>query len=130
MNTEGLEKILDVIRLYPAIKLAYLFGSKASDQAGPLSDYDFAFYVDLKDEKRIFDLKLSLQDQITRALKTDEIDIVILNLIKQPEMKYSIIKNGQLFYEEEPYRVIIEPKILNEYFDFREILRRHHLTRS
>lgn len=130
MNTEELEKILDVIKLHPAIKLAYLFGSKASDQTGPLSDYDFAFYVDLKGNQQLFDLKLSLQVQITRALKTDEIDIVILNLTEQPEMKYSIIKNGQLFYEEEPYRVIIEPRILNEYFDFREILRRYHLTRS
>lgn len=130
MNTEELKKILDIIKLYPAIKLAYLFGSKASDQTGPLSDYDFAFYVDLRDNQQLFNLKLSLQDQIARALETDKVDIVILNLIEQPEMKYSIIKNGQLFYEKEPYRVIIEPRILNEYFDFREILRRYHLTRS
>lgn len=130
MNTEELGKVLSVIKLHPAIKLAYLFGSKASNQAGPLSDYDFAFYADLRDNQQLFDLKLSLQDQIARALKRNEIDIVILNLIEQPEMKYSIIKNGQLFYEEEPYRVIVEPRILNEYFDFREILRRYHLTRS
>lgn len=130
MNTEELKKILDIIKLHPAIKLAYLFGSKASDQAGPLSDYDFAFYADLRDNQQLFDLKLSLQNQVARALETDKIDIVILNLTEQPEMKYSIIKNGQLFYEEEPYRVIIEPEILNEYFDFREILRRYHLTRS
>lgn len=130
MNTEELDKILDIIKRHPAIKLAYLFGSKAINQAGPLSDYDFAFYVDLKDNGHMFDLKLSLQDQISRALETDQIDIVILNLLEQPEMKYSIIKNGQLFYKEEPYQVIIEPKILNEYFDFREILRRYNLTRS
>jgi len=45
-----------------------------------------------------------------------------------PEMKYAIITEGILLYEKEPYRVIVEPRILNEYFDFRIMLKRHGLT--
>ena len=48
---------------------------------------------------------------------TDNIDTVIINHIDSPELKYSIIKEGKLIYEIEPYKVIIEPKIMNEYFD-------------
>ena len=33
------------------IKLVYLFGSQVSGTTGPLSDYDFAFYIDEKDKK-------------------------------------------------------------------------------
>lgn len=32
--------------------------------------------------------------------------------------------------EREPFRVLVEPRILTEYFDFRESLRRHGLTRT
>jgi len=45
-------------------------------------------------------------------------------------MKYSIIKSGSIIYEVEPYRMLIEPRILNEYFDFRFLLRKHGLTKA
>ena len=57
-------------------------------------------------------------------------DSVILNYTDAPELKYSIIKSGKVIYEIEPYKLLIEPKILNEYFDFRFLLRKYQLTKT
>jgi len=127
INTKSLKKIFE---LYPEIKLVYFFGSKATGKSGPLSDYDFAFYVEEKNKKQIFNLKLNLMDKISRELNTDKVDVVMLNTTEAPELKYNIIKNSKLIYEKEPYKVLVEPKILNEYFDFRSILLRHNLTKA
>ena len=112
------------------IKLVYLFGSRAHDETGPLSDYDFALYADTQDFKRLYDLKLSIQDELSRSLKTDNVDVVVLNTTESPELKYEIITKGKLIFEREPFRVMIEPKILNEYFDFHLQLERYGLTKA
>ena len=125
-----MENLEEIFKLYPEIKLVYFFGSKANEKSGPLSDYDFALYVEENDKKKIFDLKLRLIPEISRQLGTDKIDVVMLNLAGSPEIKYNIIKEGKLIYNKEPYKVLVEPKILNEYFDFRSFLLRHNLTQS
>lgn len=129
MLKEQLEKIIDVLKSLPEIKLAYFFGSKARGDGGQLSDYDFAFYIGEKNKEKLFKIKFSLRDKISRLLGTDKIDVVILDMTESPELKYSIIKEGKLIYEKEPYRVLLEPKILNEYFDFHSILSRYGLTK-
>jgi predicted nucleotidyltransferase len=113
----------------PDIKLAYIFSSRATAE-GPLSDYDFAVYFDLKDKIKMSDIRFMLLDQLGRELKTDKIDLVILNMTESPELKYNIIKDGRVTYEEEPYKVIFEPRVLNEYFDFTIMLLRHGLTKA
>jgi predicted nucleotidyltransferase len=130
MNKKELDSLIRVFKFYPEIKLVYFFGSKAKNESGPLSDYDLAFYLDERDRKRIFEIKFRLQDEISRLLKTDKVDIIMLNITESPELKYNIIKEGKLIYEKEPFRIIIEPKILNEYFDFHDLLLRHGLTRA
>lgn len=132
IDTEKLNKIFEKI---PAIKLVYFFGSMASGQAGPLSDYDFAVYFDLKksdekDREQMFDIKFKLMDELSRVLKTDKVDVAILNLAEEPEFRYNVIKNGKLIYDQEPFRVLIEPKILNEYFDFHYFMQKYDLTKA
>ena len=112
------------------IKLVYLFGSQVSQKTGPLSDYDFAFYIDEKDKKKLFDLKLNLISKLSQLLKSNKIDVVILNMVESPELKYNIIKDGKLIFEREPYRILIEPQILNSYFDFHNLLLRYNLTKA
>jgi len=123
-------KLNKVFQGYPQIKLVYLFGSQAKGEVGPLSDHDFAIYFDEKDPKKMFDIKLELLDQLSRILGVDRVDIAILNLSEMPEFKFNVIKDGYLIYEEEPFRVIVEPKILNEYFDFKLLLSRYGLTKA
>ncbi|MDI6802123.1 MAG: nucleotidyltransferase domain-containing protein [Thermodesulfovibrionales bacterium] len=129
-NISELKELISIFEVYPEIKLVYLFGSRATSKYGPLSDYDFAIYFDHKDKNRIYEIKFELFDKISRLLKTDRIDVVVLNLIESPEMKYQIIKEGRLILEKEPFKVIVEPKILNEYFDFQKMLLRHKLTKA
>jgi predicted nucleotidyltransferase len=126
MNIADLKKAFLKI---PAIKLVYLFGSQATGKAGPLSDHDFAFYLEEKNPKKRFELRLKLYGILSSHLKTDNIDVVILNDTDGPELKYAIITEGKLIYSKEPYNIMVEPRILNEYFDFREGLLRNKIIK-
>jgi predicted nucleotidyltransferase len=129
-NYMELKKIKSIFAAYPEIKLVYFFGSRTTKIPGQLSDYDFAVYFDVRDKHRMYDIKFELTDKISRYLKTDMIDIVILNLTRSPELKYQIINGGRLIYEKEPFKVLIEPRILNEYFDFQKMLLKYNLTEA
>lgn len=130
MDEKQREQLMAIFALYPEIKLVYFFGSRATGESGPMSDYDFAFYLDERDIKKIYDIKFELQDKISSIFKTDNVDIVMLNTTEGSELKFNIIKDGELIYCIEPFKVLIEPKILNEYFDFHEMLLRNGLTKN
>lgn len=130
MMEQDINNLVKIFEGFPEVKLAYFFGSKANGTDGPLSDYDFAVYLSEKDKRKRFELKLNLMGKLSLALRTDAVDVVILNDTESPELKYSIVHDGKLIYEVEPYRVLIEPKILNEYFDFIYGLRKYGLTQT
>ncbi len=130
MNKSTLQQLTKIFEANPKIKLVYFFGSKTTGQDGPMSDYDFAVYLHEKDKKKMFDAQLGLIGKVTKVLKTDNVDIVILNTVEMPELKYNIIKDGKLIYEQEPFRVIVEPKILMEYFDFNIQLKKNGLLEA
>lgn len=108
----------------------YLQEIRKKIKGGVLSDYDFAFYLDEKEPQKRFTTRLKLIDTLCRILKVNTVDVVILNDTESPELKYNIIKDGILFYEKEPFKVLIEPKIMNEYFDFHQSLVKYGLTKS
>ncbi|MGB9764090.1 MAG: type VII toxin-antitoxin system MntA family adenylyltransferase antitoxin [Candidatus Saccharicenans sp.] len=122
------KKVLAVFERHPEVKLVYLFGSQVKAKSGPLSDYDFAVYLEERKKKRMFEIKLELISEIAQVLGSDKIDLVVLNAVEAPELKYNIIKEGKLIFEREPYKVMVEPRILNEYFDFHLLLLRNNLT--
>ncbi len=122
MDKQTEKKLKLIFRKYPTVKLVYLFGSRARGDVGPLSDFDFAFYTTEKNAKKIFDLRLKLMTVISLLLKTDNVDVVALNSIENSELKYNIIREGKVILAKEPYKVLLEPKIMNEYFDFRQSL--------
>jgi predicted nucleotidyltransferase len=130
LDRKELDALKSVFRSYPEIKLVYLFGSRSRKSYGPTSDYDFAVYFGDSTSRRMFSIKLDLMGHISRILKTDRVDIVILNLTKSPELKYAVVKEGIVLFEREPFKVIVEPKILNEYFDFHTMLSRYGLTKA
>lgn len=112
----------------PLVKLVYLFGSQATGDTGPLSDYDFAVYADTEDNKESFYLKCRLGSRIGDVLNTDKVDVVMLDHAHNPVLEYYAIIEGILLYEKEPYKVRIEPRIFNEYFDYTQHMVRHQLT--
>lgn len=129
-KNSSVEKYHEIFALYPQVKLVYLFGSRVNGKIGPLSDYDFAVYLDEKNPKAIFELKLKIMTSLSKLLKTDAVDLVILDSAESPELKYNIIQDGSLIYEQEPFKLLVEPKILNEYFDFNFMLLRNNLTKN
>lgn len=132
MTKEEIKKIVAYCKSKPEIKLAYIFGSQANGETGPISDYDFAFYVGMKDSGKIFDLQIKLINDLSDVIKVDseKIDIVMINTVEKPELLYDIIKEGKLIFEREPYRVLVEPKIMNRYFDFRQMLLKYNQTKA
>ena len=122
------KSVLQIFESHPEVKLAYLFGSTARGNRGPMSDYDFAVFLNEKDKREIARIRFQLMDELSRALGTDKVDIVMLDSAVSPELKYNILQEGKLIFEREPFRVLVEPRILNEYFDFNLLLRRHGLT--
>jgi predicted nucleotidyltransferase len=93
-----------------------------------MSDYDFAVFLGEKDKREIARIRFQLMDELSRALGTDKVDVVMLDSAESPELKYNILQEGKLIFEREPFRVLVEPRILNEYFDFHFTLKRHGLT--
>ncbi len=124
------KSVYRIFESHPEVKLVYLFGSTARGNRGPMSDYDFAIFLDKKDKKEIVRIQFQLMDELSRFLGTDRVDVVVLDSSKSPELKYNILQEGKLIFEREPFRVIVEPRILNEYFDFHLSLKRHGLTRA
>lgn len=129
MVTEEIQKLLPIFEEYPKVKLVYLFGSRVNGKTGPLSDYDFAIYVDEADSIKRFNVRLEIVDKIAKKLKTDAIDLVVINDILEPELKFNIINDGKLILEKEPFKVLIEPRIMTEYIDFHDSLLRYNLTK-
>jgi predicted nucleotidyltransferase len=123
-------KLIDQLKQILELKLLYLFGSQANGTANPHSDYDFAVYLETTDQNKLGQLKIQLIGILIDAYNHNQIDLVILNEDISPELKYNAIQFGQIIYEIEPYRVLIEPLTLNDYFDYRETLIRNNLTKS
>lgn len=114
----------------PSVQLAYFFGSRARGDFGKNSDYDFAVYLSKTNNLSLFDTKLKLLGKLMQRLETDNVDLVLLNTSDKPELNYQIILDGKIIKETEPTKLLVEPKILNSYFDFVSNLRKYNLTKS
>jgi predicted nucleotidyltransferase len=116
---EKLAKLRSLFRKHRAIQLVYLFGSRATGKSGPGSDYDFAVYVNPLKLTDSFDLLLSLMGQIPLILKTDKVDVVVLNDLDSILLKHNIVQDGEVLYEIPNVRLTVELAIIGEYRDFR-----------
>ena len=107
------------------ITLAYLFGSTVRGEANSLSDIDIAvFFDDTLLQEEAFDLQLEVISELTGLLKTNNVDLVVLN--DSPLLlTYNIIRNGIILKSDEPVRVKFETKIMSRYLDERYHIQRH-----
>ena len=107
----------------PEVRFAYLFGGLASGRRGPLSDIDLAVY--LADGSKLSRIKLKLLDNLIDLLRTEEIDLVILNIAPLP-LAYRIIKSKKILMDRDPFlRHRYESLIIREYLDFSVAERRN-----
>jgi predicted nucleotidyltransferase len=112
------DEIKDYLQKQDRVKLAYLFGSVAKQNAGKLSDLDLAIFLEESlDKVERFDLQLKLISDLEDILKTDRLDLVIMN--DSPiSLNFEIIKaNYPLFIRNDNFKVDLEQYIMSRYLD-------------
>lgn len=130
MEDNVLKRISEIFSANQDVVVAYLFGSRARDDAGPMSDYDFAVQFDPATKNDFWKMKLDLMGDLCDALKTDAVDLVVLNTLDKPELGYAIIYDSKIIFERGLGRVSVEPKMFREYVDFHQALLRYGLTKA
>jgi predicted nucleotidyltransferase len=126
LNLEQLEqKLREFFSRVEYVMLAYLFGSTVRREANSLSDIDIAvLFDDTLLQNDVFDLQLELISELTGLLKTNNVDLVVLN--DSPLLlTYNIIRNGVILKSDEPLRIKFETKIMSRYLDERYHIERH-----
>jgi len=88
-----LEALREVLRAHP-VRLGVLFGSQASGEASDHSDIDIAVEFEPSVEDS-FRTRLTLGVALTRALGTDDVDVVDLDTVR-PAVGYSALVDGRL----------------------------------
>ena len=125
--TDRLRKRLDVVaenaRGVPEIDALYLFGSYAEGSANALSDIDLGVLLDAGvSPDRYFDLKRRYLAEFADILKTDRVDVVVLN-DAPAHLALEVVSPRNILYERNPaHRVAFEIQTVNKFFDFRPFL--------
>lgn len=124
MNKSALKRLSDSLSKYPVI-VAYLFGSEAKGERGPLSDIDIAVFIDRGiDRSGRFDLRLRLSSELS-GITNRMVDLVILN-DAPVQLAFETIKYGELiFCGDKSARVDVETGIISRYLDRRYYDKRH-----
>ncbi len=111
-----LPNVREYLNKHPKVVFAYLFGGLARGGISSLSDVDIAIYM--VDGADVVQEKLEILGKLNELLKTDEIDLVILNTAPLP-LAARTIKNKIILTDKMPFtRHAFESLILREYFDF------------
>jgi len=102
----------------------YLFGSCAEGKQTPVSDIDLAVLLDRDfPSNHYFEKKLELLAIATTTLKTDEIDLIILNQAPSA-LSYQVLSKGRLLFENDKVkgqRVNFQARTYDRYFDFKPV---------
>jgi predicted nucleotidyltransferase len=113
-RSQNIRMICDTLAADPRIKFAYLFGSQADGKTTSLSDTDIAVYLDRR--MNPFTYRLKLMEILTKKLKSENIDLVVLNTAP-PLLKYAAIKNNYVLKENGAQRIPFEIRVLQEFLD-------------
>jgi predicted nucleotidyltransferase len=109
----GLAEALD----REGVVAAMLIGSQARGTAGPLSDVDIAVWHALGLGATSLSLRLALASAASRALGTDEVDVLMLNEAP-PLLRHRAIRDARRIVDRDPKaRVRLEARALLDYLD-------------
>jgi len=116
MKTEILTRLLEDEE---SVILGYLFGSHAEGKEGPLSDVDVAVFLDETMSKTDrFKLRMKLMARLSSALRTNNVDLVVMN-DASIVLNYEVIKHGRgLVVKDHELKLDVESRILSAYLDW------------
>jgi len=119
------EKLSEFFANLDSVILAYLFGSTVRGEANCLSDIDIAVLFDKNlTKKEAFDLQLRLIVDLGDLLKTNNVDLVVLN--DSPLLlTFNIIRDGIILKSDERERVHFETRIMSRFYDEQYYIDRH-----
>jgi predicted nucleotidyltransferase len=106
-----------------AIAAVYLFGSHARGSATPMSDIDLAIlFSSAVDASRYFSLRLEYISRAMEILRTEKVDVVILNQAPL-HLAYEIVSRGVLLLDcDSQSRVRFEADRVGQFLDFKPFL--------
>ena len=117
LDAVGRERLRDALD-QPAVAAAYVFGSQARGNPGPLSDVDVAVWASPgTDARSRFALRLELAKAATSALDGETVDLVVLD-DASPLLRHRARRDGELLVDRDPRtRVRDEARALVEFLD-------------
>lgn len=123
-TTEYIPLLAEKISKDKDVVACYLFGSYAEGKQTPASDVDLAVLLDVDfPAESYFEKKLDLLSIVTLSLKTDEVDLIILN--QAPLLlSYRILSRGKLLFERgdrKGQKVNFQVRTFDRYFDFKPV---------
>ncbi|MBI2264286.1 MAG: nucleotidyltransferase domain-containing protein [Armatimonadetes bacterium] len=119
------QKLRGILRDYPYIAAAYLFGSQVSGKTSHTSDTDIAILLDdnAPTGRQLVHEEDYLAYRIAKALEIKKVDLMDLNgqgLVFQ----HTILRTGILIYEADPaVRIPFVAKVISYFCDFEPTLR-------
>ena len=107
----------------PNVIMAYLFGSYARGQAGPLSDVDIAVLLNGQpSEAECFDARLDTLGRVMTQLQHNAVDVAILNQTPLA-LCYRVVRDGRvLFCSDNAARIAFTARTVTTYLDFKPTL--------
>jgi predicted nucleotidyltransferase len=117
---QRLEPVITLLDRTPQVRFAYLFGSYARGDAGPLSDIDLAVF--LTSEVPLFDFRLQLMEALAQATGDEALDLIILN-DAPVVLRYEVVRGGKVIKEHREMRIAFEARTLGEYLDTEHLRR-------
>lgn len=117
----------------PEIETAYIFGSIAQGTSNLLSDIDIAVILDEKQiDERLYSYgyKAGLLADLIKILKTNEVDLVILNHVNSL-LRHRVLYFGKLLYSKnEKNRIRFQIETIDKYNDFKQLTKSHLAGRA
>ena len=118
LDARQLRALAELFEREPDVVAAYLFGSHARGDAGPLSDVDLAVWLDDgQGPSHRMRRQLALTTRVASLLGTDEAELVVLNGAP-PLLAQRVIRDGERLAERSVQeRVRLETDAVIRYLD-------------
>lgn len=102
------------------VVFAYIFGSLVKSGSYRAGDIDLAVFFEKSESVSFLDAKLDLNATLSRMLKFDDIDILILNTARNLILLDEVIRDGIVILDKDPnFREDFEQRILHQALDFK-----------